>query len=58
MMLHKTEALDTVGCIRNLWHYPDDSTLISEMNVLTLLANAIELISRQDAALRRMDAEI
>lgn len=51
------QILATINCIKNLWRYPDESTLRPEMNVLALLANAIELISRQDAALRRMDAE-
>lgn len=43
------KALDTMRCINSLWHYPGDpeSEFQCEMNVLMLLANAIELLSRQ-----------
>lgn len=48
------EMLETVKCMKDLWHYPGDpkDRIQSEMNVLMLLANAIELISRQSVQLR------
>ena len=54
------QALDTIKCISDLWRYPGESGEDSakyEMNVLSLLANAIELISRQDVELRRYREE-
>lgn len=47
--------LETVRCIRNLWRYPDDPPGVTqpEMNALALLANALELVSRQDVELRK-----
>ncbi len=54
------QALDTIKCISDLWRYPGESgeeTAQYEMNVLSLLANAIELISRQDVELRRYREE-
>lgn len=48
------KMLKTIKCIKDLWCYPGDpkDKMQSEMNVLTLLANAIELISRQSVQLR------
>lgn len=54
------EALDTINCIQQLWCYPEERgahTGKYEMNILMLLANAIELISRQDVQLRRYAEE-
>ena len=54
------QALDTIKCISDLWRYPGESGEDSakyDMNVLSLLANAIELISRQDVELRRYREE-
>ena len=42
--------------IKELWRYPGElgeSGVQDEMNILMLLANAIELVSRQDVELRR-----
>lgn len=50
------QALDTIRCVGSLWRYPEagkDDTTRYEMNVLTLLANAIELVTRQDVELRK-----
>lgn len=48
--------LSTVECISLLWRYdgdePADKSTRQEMNVLMLLANAIETISRQNVRLR------
>lgn len=49
-------ALGAIECVSRLWRYPDepeDRSTEYEMNVLALLANAIRLISRQNALLRR-----
>lgn len=47
--------LSAVECISLLWRYdgdePADKSTRAEMNVLMLLANAIELISRQNVRL-------
>lgn len=49
--------LDTVECIALLWRYdgdtPEDKSTQQSMNALTLLANAIELISQLHAQLRQ-----
>jgi hypothetical protein len=45
-----------VDAIKELWRYPGElgeSGVQDEMNILMLLANAIELVSRQDVELRR-----
>lgn len=47
------QMLYTVKCVKELWRYPGDSGVREEMNILMLLANAIELISRQDVQLRK-----
>ena len=50
------QMLDTIKCIKDLWRYPDepaDSQTQYDMNILALLANAIELISRQNVELRK-----
>ena len=50
--------LRSVECIAMLWRYkgdaPGDKSTRREMNVLTLLANAVELICRQSAELERL----
>ena len=54
------QMLDTIKRVGSLWRHPDtgeDSTPLSEMNVLTLLANAIELISRQNARLKMYETD-
>lgn len=49
------QALDTIQCVKSLWRYPGEAegTSRTEMNILMLLANAIELVSRQNAELRQ-----
>ena len=50
------QALSAIECVSGLWRYPDEPENQStkyEMNVLALLANAIRLISRQNALLRK-----
>lgn len=50
--------LHSVECIAMLWRYkgdrPTDKSTRPEMNVLTLLANAVELISRQNIELEKL----
>lgn len=53
--------LRSINCISVLWRYkgdkPADKTTRKEVNVLTLLANAIELLTRQNIQLKAlMDA--
>lgn len=53
------QMLYTIKTISTLWHYPgepDGNSMANEMNILMLLANAIELISRQDVEIRRRKA--
>ena len=53
--------LEMVKCLKSLWSYPDaseDDGNAVEMSVLMLLANAIRLISRQNAKLREYKEEI
>ncbi len=51
-------AIDSVS---SLWYYPDvqeeDELAQCEMNVLMLLANAIEVISKQDVTISTLRAE-
>lgn len=51
--------LETIKRVNDLWRYPGDpeDKIRSEMNVLTLLANAIELISRQSLQLQSCPEE-
>ncbi len=53
------QMLYTVKAIERLWRRPGETedSARSEMNVLMLLANAMELISRQDVELRRYRGE-
>jgi len=49
--------LDTVKCVSSLWQYNDalaGSSAQYEMNALTQLTNAIELISELNTRLRQM----
>lgn len=49
-----------VDFMASLWRYPDaqeGDLKQCEMNVLMLLANALETVSRQQAIINRMDAE-
>ena len=55
--------LDMVACICRLWKYPDEElpdgkSTRPELNPLMLLANAIELISIQHAALRKAGVDL
>lgn len=50
------QIFDTIKCVEGLWRCPGeskDSGRKHEMNILMLLVNAIELISRQDVQLRK-----
>lgn len=49
------QMLQTIKCVKNLWHCPGDpeDSAKPEMSVLMLLANAIELVSRQEVELRK-----
>ncbi len=50
------QMIYTIRTIKELWRYPGepkDAGMKNEMNILMLLANAIELISRQDVELRK-----
>lgn len=54
------EILAAIKCVSSLWHYPGepkDCQAQYEMNILTLLANAIELISQQNTELREYRGE-
>ncbi len=50
------QMLDTVKCVSSLWQHkdaPEGSSAQYEMNVLTLLSNAIELVSELNTRLRK-----
>ncbi len=50
------QALDMIKCISKLWRCPgepEETASRYDMNILSLLANAIEMIGRQDVQLRR-----
>lgn len=47
------EMLDTVKCITALWLYPGEREDNPSMNILSLLANAITLLSQQAVELRK-----
>ncbi len=50
------QLVDTMKFIGSLWRYPDTKEgkdTVSEMNVLMLLANAIETVSRQQSTISR-----
>ncbi len=49
------QLFHAVKAVKGLWRYPGDpeDAVQDEMNILMLLANAIGLISRQDAELRK-----
>lgn len=55
------QIVDAVEFIATLWRYPDAQVgelAQSEMNVLMLLANAIEMCSKQNATLIRHNAAL
>lgn len=52
------QLLDTVKCISSLFHFPDDppgATAMPQMNVVSLLANAITKVVELDVALREYE---
>lgn len=53
------EIVETIRFVKDLWRYPEDpeDVIQTEMNVLTLLANAMEVISRQYVQLKSRQEE-
>lgn len=55
-----SQMLDTIKFLQELWHYPDEpgeAPKKYEMNVLMLLANAIEALSRLNAQYQMKDIQ-